>query len=76
MTSGWWPPPTVGAAPRRVVRGPAVRTVSTVVGVAGSQNNVLGPLPGGLNAPRGIAVLGANTLAATTQHLVLKLVPR
>ncbi|MFC5458410.1 SMP-30/gluconolactonase/LRE family protein [Massilia niabensis] len=50
--------------------------VSTVTGVAGSQSNVLGPLPGGLNAPRGIAVLGANTLAATTQHLVLKLVPR
>jgi hypothetical protein len=50
--------------------------VSTVIGVAGNQNNVLGPLPGGLNAPRGIAVLGAGTLAATTQHLVLRLVPR
>jgi sugar lactone lactonase YvrE len=51
-------------------------TVSTVIGVAGSQNNVLGPLPGGLNGPRGIAVLGTGTLAATSQHLVLKLVPR
>ncbi|MDB5748251.1 MAG: hypothetical protein JWP72_3099 [Massilia sp.] len=51
-------------------------SVGTVIGVAGSQNNVLGPLPGGLNAPRGIAVLGAGTLVATTQHLVLKLVPR
>ena len=51
-------------------------TVSTVIGVAGSQNNVLGPLPGGLNAPRGIAVLGAGTLAATSQNLVLRLVPR
>jgi len=51
-------------------------TVTTVIGVAGSQNNVLGPLPGGLNAPRGIAVTGAGTLAATSQNLVLKLVPR
>jgi len=50
--------------------------VSTVVGVPGSQNNVLGPLPGGLNAPRGIAALGAGTLAVTTQNLLLKLVPR
>lgn len=51
-------------------------SVATVIGVAGSQNNVLGPLPGGLGAPRGIAVLGAGTLAATSQNLVLKLVPR
>lgn len=51
-------------------------SVSTVIGVAGSQNNVLGPLPGGLNAPRSIAVLAAGTLAATSQNLVLKLVPR
>ncbi|MFC5476875.1 hypothetical protein [Massilia suwonensis] len=50
--------------------------VSTVIGVPGSQNNVLGPLPGGLNAPRGIAAFGAGALAATTQNLVLKLVPR
>lgn len=51
-------------------------SVSTVVGVAGSQNNVLGPLPGGLNAPRGVTVMRAGTLAATTQNLVLRLVPR
>lgn len=50
--------------------------VSTVVGVPGTQNNVLGPLPGGLNAPRGIAILGADALAVTSQNLVLKLVPR
>jgi sugar lactone lactonase YvrE len=50
--------------------------VSTVVGVPGSQNNVLGPLPGGLNAPRGIAALSAGTLAVTSQNLLLKLVPR
>jgi len=50
--------------------------VSTVIGVAGSQNNVLGPLPRGLNAPRGIAAFGAGALAVTSQNLVLKLVPR
>jgi hypothetical protein len=50
--------------------------VSTVIGVPGQQNNVLGPLPGGLNAPRGIAALGAGVLAVTSQNLVLKLVPR
>ena len=50
--------------------------VSTVVGVPGNQNNVLGPLPGGLNAPRGIAVFSAGALAVTSQNLVLKLVPR
>lgn len=50
--------------------------VTTIVGVPGTQNNVLGPLPGGLNTPRGIAVLGADALAVTSQNLVLKLVPR
>jgi sugar lactone lactonase YvrE len=50
--------------------------VSTVVGVPGNQNNVLGPLPGGLNMPRGIAVFGAGALAVTAQNLVLKTVPR
>jgi sugar lactone lactonase YvrE len=50
--------------------------VSTVIGVPGNQNNVLGSLPGGLNAPRGIAALGAGVLAVTSQNLVLKLVPR
>jgi sugar lactone lactonase YvrE len=50
--------------------------VSTIVGVPGARNNVLGPLPGGLNAPRGIAILGADALAVTAQNLVLKLVPR
>ncbi|MGJ9417876.1 SMP-30/gluconolactonase/LRE family protein [Massilia sp. CMS3.1] len=49
--------------------------VSTVIGVPGTQNNVLGPLPGGLNAPRGITVFGAGALAVTSQNLVLKLVP-
>lgn len=50
--------------------------VTTVVGVPGNQANVLGPLPGGLNAPRGIAPFGDGALAVTTQNLVLKVVPR
>ncbi len=50
-------------------------TVSTVVGTPGTQNVVLGPLPGSLNAPRGITVLAAGSLAATSQNMVLKLVP-
>ena len=54
----------------------SANAVSTVVGVAGNQNNVLGPLPGGLNAPRGIAAISAGVLAVTTHNLLLKLVPR
>jgi sugar lactone lactonase YvrE len=50
--------------------------VSTVAGVPGSQNNVLGPLPGGLNSPRGIAALSAGKLAVTAHNLLLKVVPR
>jgi sugar lactone lactonase YvrE len=50
--------------------------VSTVIGVPGTQNNVLGPLPGGLNAPRGITAFGTGALAVTSHNLVLKLVPR
>lgn len=50
--------------------------VNTVIGVAGAQNVVLGPLPGSLNAPRGITVLAAGSLAATSQNMVLRLVPR
>jgi len=44
--------------------------------VPGSQNNVLGPLPGGLNSPRGIAALSAGKLAVTAHNLLLKVVPR
>ena len=50
--------------------------VNTVIGVAGTRNVVLGPLPGSLNAPRGITVLAAGSLAATSQNMVLRLVPR
>jgi len=49
-------------------------TVSTVVGTPGTQNVVFGPLPGSLNAPRGIT-LAAGSLAATSQNMVLRLVP-
>lgn len=49
--------------------------VSTVVGTPGTQNVVLGPLPGSLNAPRALTVLAAGSLAATSQNMVLKLVP-
>jgi len=49
--------------------------VNTVVGTPGTQNVVLGPLPGSLNAPRGITVLTGGALAATSQNMVLRLVP-
>ncbi|WP_305822402.1 NHL domain-containing protein [Massilia brevitalea] len=49
--------------------------VNTVAGTPGTRNVVLGPLPGSLNAPRGITVLAAGSLAATSQNMVLKLVP-
>lgn len=49
--------------------------VNTIVGTLGTQNVVLGPLPGSLNAPRGITVLTGGALAATSQNMVLRLVP-
>ncbi|HEX9171031.1 MAG TPA: hypothetical protein VF861_00050 [Telluria sp.] len=49
--------------------------VSTVAGVSGQHQVVLGPLPGGLNAPIGITVAGPQgTLAVTTANQVLKVV--
>jgi sugar lactone lactonase YvrE len=49
--------------------------VSTVAGVAGQHQVILGPLVGGLNAPIGITVVGPQgTLAVTSQNLVLKVV--
>jgi sugar lactone lactonase YvrE len=49
--------------------------VSTVTGVPGQHRVILGPLPGGLNAPMGIAVAGPQgTLAVSSQNLVLKVV--
>lgn len=49
--------------------------VATVAGVAGTQDVVLGPLPGSLNTPRGITVLAEGSLAATSQNMVLRVVP-
>jgi hypothetical protein len=46
-----------------------------VTGVPGQHRVILGPLPGGLNAPMGIAVAGPQgTLAVSSQNLVLKVV--
>jgi sugar lactone lactonase YvrE len=52
----------------------AAGVVSTVAGVAGASGNVLGPLPGGLDHPLGIAVIDTDTLAVTSHNLVMKLV--
>ncbi len=41
--------------------------VSTVAGKAGSRSTVLGPLPGTIAKPRGIAVIGPNQLAIGTE---------
>jgi streptogramin lyase len=49
-------------------------TVSTVAGVPGRKGIVLGPLPGGLDGPLGIALTDSGTLAVTSNNLVLKLV--
>lgn len=49
-------------------------TVSTVAGVAGRNGTVLGPLPGGLDKPQGMAVTDRNTLVVTSNNLLLKLV--
>lgn len=49
--------------------------VRTIAGVPGQRGNVLGPLPGGLDNPGGIAILDRDALAVTSRDLVLKLVP-
>jgi sugar lactone lactonase YvrE len=46
---------------------------STVAGVAGSQGIVLGPLPGGLDRPVGIARAPDGSFPLTTHNLVVKL---
>jgi sugar lactone lactonase YvrE len=48
--------------------------VSTLAGVAQHNGIVLGPLPGGLDTPLGLAVTDTGTLALTSHNLVLKLV--
>jgi sugar lactone lactonase YvrE len=47
--------------------------VSTLAGRPGSAGITLGPLPGSLEAPLGVAPIGANTLALTSAHSVLRL---
>jgi streptogramin lyase len=49
--------------------------VSTVAGLPQQKGIVLGPLPGGLDAPVGVAVYDADSVAVTSRNLVLKLVP-
>ncbi|MFL6676527.1 MAG: NHL repeat-containing protein [Massilia sp.] len=49
-------------------------TVSTIAGVPGRNGIVLGPLPGGLSGPLGLALTDTGTLAITSNNLVLKLV--
>jgi sugar lactone lactonase YvrE len=49
--------------------------VSTVAGVAQQHGVVLGPLPGGLDAPIGITMESDASVALTSRNLVLRLVP-
>jgi hypothetical protein len=51
----------------------ATREVFTVVGVAGQQGIRLGPLPGSLNAPTGVAMLkdGGILISDSTENSIL-----
>lgn len=49
--------------------------VSTVAGVPQQPGVVLGPLPGGLDAPVGVTIYDQDAVALTSGNLVLKLVP-
>ena len=46
---------------------------STVAGIAGKQGIVLGPLPGGLDKPAGVARAPDGSFALTTHNIVVKL---
>jgi sugar lactone lactonase YvrE len=48
--------------------------VSTVAGMPGRKGIVLGPLPGGLDSPLGIGLVGNGTIAVTASNLILKVV--
>jgi streptogramin lyase len=48
--------------------------VTTVAGVPKRNGIVLGPLPGGLDTPLGLALTDTGTLAVTSNNLVLKIV--
>jgi hypothetical protein len=40
----------------------------------GQKGVVLGPLPGGLDSPLGIGLVGKGTIAVTASNLILKVV--
>jgi sugar lactone lactonase YvrE len=48
---------------------------STVAGVPGHAGVVLGPLPGGLDRPIGVALAPDRSIALTTHNLIVKLLP-
>jgi sugar lactone lactonase YvrE len=48
---------------------------STVAGVPGHASVVLGPLPGGLDRPIGVALAPDRSIALTTHNIVVKLLP-
>jgi sugar lactone lactonase YvrE len=48
--------------------------VTTVAGMPGQKGVVLGPLPGGLDSPLGIGLVGNGTIAVTASNLILKVV--
>jgi sugar lactone lactonase YvrE len=48
---------------------------STVAGVPGHAGVVLGPLPGGLDRPIGVALAPDRSIALTTHNIVVKLLP-
>jgi hypothetical protein len=52
----------------------ATAEVTTVAGLAGRQGVLLGALPGGLSYPFGVTVIAPNTLAATVENGVLKII--
>jgi hypothetical protein len=47
--------------------------VTTIAGKAGIAGTTLGPLPGLLNAPRGIVIDNAGNLYVTTEDAVVKI---
>jgi sugar lactone lactonase YvrE len=51
----------------------AAGAVTTVAGVAGKRGNLVGNLPGGLDAPGALAFIDQNTLAVATSNAVLKI---
>jgi sugar lactone lactonase YvrE len=52
----------------------AAGIVTTVAGVAGTSDTVIGALPGGFSSPLGIVVLDDDTLAVASGHAIVKVV--